>query len=230
MGGADADGYLAGGRGNGPREMCLEALNQYLKLLAGHYAVFKDGQLTIRQYWDLEFPGAKETFPDSEAEIVEDLRERFQTAVRRQMVSDVPLEAFLSAGLDSSSIVAMMSRESTEPVRTYCITFPDKYRKGENTLDDPEVARRVAASFGLPGILMISVLAGIVFWVYDSASRELQPDFAVLAGLYVALFLSNGSLFTTLGSAGLGLLILVLWIMPKSLTGAEPAPEPARAA
>jgi asparagine synthase (glutamine-hydrolysing) len=147
-----------------PREISLEALNQYLnflwvpdpltmldgifKLLAGHYAVFKNGSLTVWQYWDLEFPSLGEAFPGTETQIVEELRERFQIAVRRQMVSDVPLGAFLSAGLDSSSIVAMMSRASSEPIRTYCITFPKKYLAGENTLDDPDVARRVAAHFG----------------------------------------------------------------------------------
>jgi len=60
------------------------------------------------------------------------------------MISDVPIGAFLSAGLDSSSIVAMMAQTSLQPVRTYTITFPDKYRVGENALDDPEVATRLA--------------------------------------------------------------------------------------
>jgi asparagine synthase (glutamine-hydrolysing) len=60
------------------------------------------------------------------------------------MVSDVPIGAFLSAGLDSSSIVAMMRRATKQPVRTYTITFPRKYRVGETTLDDPEVARSLA--------------------------------------------------------------------------------------
>ena len=64
------------------------------------------------------------------------------------MISDVPIGAFLSAGLDSSSIVAMMSRATKQPVRTYTITFPDKYRVGETTLDDPEVASRLAKHLG----------------------------------------------------------------------------------
>jgi asparagine synthase (glutamine-hydrolysing) len=64
------------------------------------------------------------------------------------MISDVPIGAFLSAGLDSSSIVAMMRRATSQPVRTYTITFPDKYRVGETTLDDPEVATRLARHLG----------------------------------------------------------------------------------
>ena len=68
--------------------------------------------------------------------------------LKRQMISDVPIGAFLSAGLDSSSIVAMMAQASRQPVRTYTITFPDKYRVGENALDDPEVATRLARRLG----------------------------------------------------------------------------------
>ena len=56
--------------------------------------------------------------------------------------------SFLSAGLDSSSIVAAMAQVSDEPVRTYTIAFPSRYRRGEITLDDTEVARRTAEHFG----------------------------------------------------------------------------------
>jgi asparagine synthase (glutamine-hydrolysing) len=64
------------------------------------------------------------------------------------MISDVPIGAFLSAGLDSSSIVAMMSRATRQPVRTYTITFPDNCRVGETTLDDPNVAAQLASRLG----------------------------------------------------------------------------------
>ena len=77
-----------------------------------------------------------------------ELRERFSNSVRAQMLSDVPIGAFLSAGLDSSSIVAVMSAASNHPARTFTIAFPEKYRKGEVTLDDTAVARRTADHFG----------------------------------------------------------------------------------
>ncbi len=79
---------------------------------------------------------------------MEEVRERFRRSVQSQMVSDVPIGAFLSAGLDSSSIVAMMSQASRQPVRTYTITFPPKYRVGENALDDPAVPARLARHLG----------------------------------------------------------------------------------
>lgn len=145
-------------------ELDLESLHQYLtflwvpdpktmfrgiyKLPAGHCATFRDGELKIRQYWDLGFPRADAAFPRSEADLVDEVRERFRCSVEDQMVSDVPIGAFLSAGLDSSSIVAMMCRATKQPVRTYTITFPHKYRVGETTLDDPNVPARLARQLG----------------------------------------------------------------------------------
>src|SRR5882724_7104451 len=145
-------------------ELDPESLHQYLtflwvpdpktmfrgihKLPAGHYAIFRGGELTIHQYWDLTFPSASTSFPRSEDDLTAEVRERFRRSVESQMVSDVPVGAFLSAGLDSSSIVAMMSHATRQPVRTYTITFPKKYRVRENTLDDPEVPARLAKHLG----------------------------------------------------------------------------------
>jgi asparagine synthase (glutamine-hydrolysing) len=118
-----------------------------LKLPAGHSAIFRDGELKISQYWDLSFPPVGHDFRFSEEMLAHEIRERFQYSVERQMISDVPVGAFLSAGLDSSSIVAMMAR-SAKPLRTYTVTFPDKYRRGENTLDNPAVPARLSRQLG----------------------------------------------------------------------------------
>ncbi len=119
-----------------------------LKLPAGHYAILRQGELKLTQYWDLTVPAADHIYTRSEDDLAEEVRERFRRSVEAQMVSDVPIGAFLSAGLDSSSIVAMMCRATNQPVRTYTITFPRKYRVGETTLDDPEVATRLAHNLG----------------------------------------------------------------------------------
>ena len=142
--------------------MNMEALDQYLtflwvpdpltmfegirKLPAGHYAVWEQGKFRIEQYWDLTFPPAHHCFERNEADLANEIRERFCASVEQQMVSDVPIGAFLSAGLDSSSIVAAMARK--QPVRTYTITFPEKYRVGETTMDDPAVPQRLARKLG----------------------------------------------------------------------------------
>jgi asparagine synthase (glutamine-hydrolysing) len=142
--------------------MSMEALDKYLtflwvpdpltmfegifKLPAGHYALWQAGEFKIEQYWDLTFPEAEHRFERTEADLADEVRERFCASVARQMVSDVPIGAFLSAGLDSSSIVAAMARK--QPVRTYTIAFPEKYRVGESAIDDPGVPQRLAGKLG----------------------------------------------------------------------------------
>jgi asparagine synthase (glutamine-hydrolysing) len=142
----------------------FQALDQYLaflwvpdpktlfedifKLPAGHSATYRGGELRISEYWDLSFPPADHDFHLSEEALEHEVRERFQHSVEQQMISDVPVGAFLSAGLDSASIVAMMARTAKKPLRTYTVTFPEKYRKGENTLDDPGVPARLAEQLG----------------------------------------------------------------------------------
>lgn len=127
-----------------PRTMFRGIVN----LPAGHYGILRNGEFKTTQYWDLTFPAVGERYTRSEHDLAEEVRELFRRSVKAQMVSDVPIGAFLSAGLDSSSIVAMMRQATDQPVRTYTITFPDKYRVGETTLDDPEVATRLARSLG----------------------------------------------------------------------------------
>src|SRR6202142_3172861 len=142
--------------------MNMEALHQYLtflwvpdpatmfegirKLEAGHYALWQHGEFKIEQYWDLTFPPVDHRFGRSQADLEQEIRERFCASVEQQMVSDVPIGAFLSAGLDSSSIVAAMARKQS--TRGYTITFPRKYRVGETTIDDPAVPRRLARMLG----------------------------------------------------------------------------------
>ena len=118
------------------------------KLPAGHYAEWRDGRLTETRYWDLAFPAAGTTPVRPEAELVDEFRTRFTHAVEQQLVSDVPLGAFLSAGLDSTAIVAAMSAVAKVPVRTYTIAFHPRHRLGELTLDDPAIAARTAKALG----------------------------------------------------------------------------------
>jgi len=118
------------------------------KLPAGHYGIYKDGQFSIKQYWEPTFPSEGSVQRRDDAELADELRDRFSQVVKSQMQSDVPLGAFLSAGLDSSSIVACMAQHSSAAIHTYTITFPEHYRRGEIAIDDPEVAARTARHFG----------------------------------------------------------------------------------
>ena len=146
------------------RRISPQALNQFLtflwvpepgcmlegisKLPGGHYAIFERGQLKVTQYWDLHFPAAGTNFPLAEDDLAEMVRLKFMESVRRQIVSDRPVGAFLSAGVDSSSIVSVLASMSAHPVRTYTVTFPKADRVGQKTLDDPAVARNTARYFG----------------------------------------------------------------------------------
>jgi asparagine synthase (glutamine-hydrolysing) len=96
-------------------------------------------------YWsarDVAERGLADPFVGSDAAAADALEERMREAVGLRMVSDVPLGAFLSGGIDSSAVVALMQAQSTQPIRTYAIGFSDR------TYDEAEHARRVAQHLG----------------------------------------------------------------------------------
>lgn len=97
------------------------------------------GDPRIERFWELRFrPGPVA----SEAEWIERFREQFLAVVKRHLQADVPLGAFLSGGVDSSAVVAAMSKVMDEPVRTFTIGF------AENEFDEAPYARRVAEHLG----------------------------------------------------------------------------------
>ena len=140
-----------------PRELCPEALDLYLtyqyvpapltiyegirKLPPAHWLSATADETRLERYWDLPLEPTRG--PDLGPEgVVADLRERLAEAVRVRLVSDVPLGAFLSGGIDSSIIVGLMAREMDEPVKTFSIGF------GERKFDELDYARVAARRFG----------------------------------------------------------------------------------
>lgn len=118
-----------------------------MKLEAGCFAVVRDGSMTINRYWDVPVGRWRDEAPRKEGEYVEELREILERTVRRQMIADVPVGAFLSGGLDSSVVVALMRKVSSGTIRTYTIAFGEEDRKMEAMSDDARYARRVAELF-----------------------------------------------------------------------------------
>jgi len=140
------------------REVNLEAVSDFLtfgyvpdpassfkgiyKLPAGHTLTFKDGRLTTRCYWDFEYHQNGTSEPARpESYYTERIRELLAESVRLRLISDVPLGAFLSGGIDSSTVVAMMAREMDRPVKTFSIGFT------ESSFDELHYARITAKHF-----------------------------------------------------------------------------------
>jgi asparagine synthase (glutamine-hydrolysing) len=109
------------------------------KLPPGHALEWRDGQAHVFRYWT---PPAEEKAPRSDEDAIELLHDRLRDAVRSHLVSDVPLGAFLSGGLDSSLVVGLMAEVSDRPVRTFSIGFD------EPAYDELDAARVVARHFG----------------------------------------------------------------------------------
>ena len=110
------------------------------KLPPGHLLESRDGETRVRQYWDLPRYGTSDRA--SEEELLEEMEQRLAEAVRLRTIADVPLGAMLSGGADSSTIVALMARESGRPVKTFTIGFR------EDEFDESRHARLVAQAFG----------------------------------------------------------------------------------
>jgi asparagine synthase (glutamine-hydrolysing) len=137
-----------------PRELDPGALDAYLayqyvphpqtilrgihKLPPAHYAVYRNGTLSLHRYWQPDFNYQQDLPADT---YIRELRERLTAAVRKRLQSEVPLGAFLSGGIDSSLVVGLMSRLCTEPVQTFSIGFPVA------EYDETRYARAVAQRF-----------------------------------------------------------------------------------
>jgi asparagine synthase (glutamine-hydrolysing) len=145
----------------------LTAFLPIQKLPPGYLLEFEGGQIRTRQYWDL--PQYSTHQPKSEEECLEELERRLAEAVRIRLISDVPLGALLSGGIDSSTVVALMARASSKPVKTFSIGF------SHDDFDEAHYARMVAKKFGTDHHEM--VVEPNVLETVETLSRSLEEPF-----------------------------------------------------
>ncbi len=177
-----------------PREVNHFALDEYLvyrcvpapntlfkgvmKLPPAHILVYENGQISTKCYWELPF---RPTCKDDEATAIERTRALLKDAVEVRLMSEVPLGAFLSGGIDSSIVVGLMSSMMSQPVKTFSIGFE------EDDFTELPYARQVAQHFGTDHHEffvrpeLISVLPQLV-WAYD----EPFSDASMLPTYYVS--------------------------------------------
>lgn len=117
----------------------LTAYRDIRKLEPGHSLIWRKGEIKIERYWRLDF---SKKIKISEEEAGERFVETLREAVRVRLMSEVPLGAFLSGGIDSSAVVALMSEESSEPIKTFSIGFE------EQDFSELQHARRLARHVG----------------------------------------------------------------------------------
>jgi asparagine synthase (glutamine-hydrolysing) len=118
----------------------LTAFKTIKKLPPGHLLEFQNGEIKVRQYWDLPHYGTH--VPADEEECLNEMEQLLAEAVRIRLISDVPLGALLSGGTDSSTVVALMARESSKPVKTFAIGFRNE------DFNEARYARLVSEKFG----------------------------------------------------------------------------------
>lgn len=109
------------------------------RLLPGHFLIWRDGELKIKKFWEVSYEPKIEN--RSERELIEEWRELFRKSVELRLMADVPLGMFLSGGIDSSAIAAMMATMVKEPIKTFSVAFEDR------EANELEYARLVARKY-----------------------------------------------------------------------------------
>ena len=157
----------------------LTAFRGIRKLPPAHWLEVRDGHIEMGRYWKLQYTPKRQV---TLAEAVAELRWHFAEAVRLRLVSDVPLGAFLSGGVDSSAVVAAMAQEMGHPVQTFSVGFEDA------SFDERPFARQVAERYGTTHTELVvkapvtDILPRLV-WHYDEPFGDASavPSYAIAA-------------------------------------------------
>jgi asparagine synthase (glutamine-hydrolysing) len=152
-------------------------LKNIYRLPPAHYLLFQPGKMVIRKYWSLKI---KKAGAKKESYYQEGIREHLRRAIKKQLISDVPVGVYLSGGMDSSSVVALMSSIVREPFKVFTLGFNEP-------TDEFEDARRIARQFNVSHyekLLPLSPLKNFpeVIWYVE------EPKVNILQGFLLAKF------------------------------------------
>jgi len=164
-------------------------------LLPGHCLIVEPGAVPkLERYWHLSLSPGQDRGEDAFAE---EFRDLFQDSVRRRLVADVPVGAFLSGGLDSSSVVAAMRSLSSGPVRTFTIGFANSAFRFDETADAREVARAYGTEHEEWILTEAEVLGSL-----DRIIDHMEQPCATGLPTYFASELARRSVTVVLGGVG----------------------------
>ncbi len=182
------DAYLT--FGYVPEDFCI--FKDVKKLAPGAFLIFENGEIKTENYWDFSYQENSEI--KSEVEYTEILREKLKEAVKVRLISEVPLGAFLSGGVDSSAVVGMMAQILETPVKTFSIGF------NEDSFNELKFARLAAKHFNTEHheFIVTPDLVQIIdelVWHFDEpfADSSALPTFMVskMAREFVTVILSG---------------------------------------
>jgi asparagine synthase (glutamine-hydrolysing) len=155
------------------------AFRRIKKLPPGYLLQFEDGRPSVRQYWNL--PAYGSTDPKSDDEYLDEMERGLTEAVRMRLISDVPLGALLSGGVDSATIVALMAQMNVKPVKTFTIGF------SHQDFNEATTARRVAQHFGTDHHeLIVEPRVGETLHHLSRTLEEPFADSSILPTYYVS--------------------------------------------
>jgi asparagine synthase (glutamine-hydrolysing) len=194
-----------------PRTINSQALNYFLtflyipapfsifkeikKLPAAHTLTLKNGNLEIKRYWRLNFQQDK---IESEDYYVERIKQMLNEVTKLHMISDVPLGALLSGGLDSSTIVALMSALTKFPIKTFSIGFEEKFA----SYNELEYSRLIAETFNTEHREFI--IKPKISDILPKVISHLQEPFADSSAILNYLICQEAKKFVTVGLTGIG--------------------------
>ena len=191
-----------------PRTIDMVALHHYMslrfipaphtmfegihKLPAGHFLTLQHGQISINRYWDLSFRNKlRLSLPD----YIQGLEEKLLSSVRSHMISDVPVGAFLSGGMDTSTVVAMMPHVAQQPFKTFCIGV------NEQDFNELPYARMVADRYQTDHVERI-VSADLIQLLPQMIHHLDEPSDPIAACMFEAARLASEHVKVVLGGDG----------------------------